>query len=69
MRTVYLCEEILMRKKFAIEVPDEVSDAQAEKWAIDEVMFNLSGEYETGREVVLRDEFVDVKLVHERDAK
>lgn len=69
MRTVYLFEEISTRKEFAVEVPDEVSDAQAEKWAIDEVMFNLSGEYETGREVVLRDEFVDAKLVHERDAK
>ena len=69
MRTVYLCEEISTRKEFAIEIPDEVSDAQAEKWAMDEVMFNLSGEYETGREVVLRDEFVDVKRVHERDAK
>lgn len=69
MRTVYLFEEISTRKEFAVEVPDEVSDAQAEKWAIDEVMFNLSGEYETGREVVLRDEFVDANLVHERDAK
>ena len=69
MRTVYLFEEISTRKEFAVEVPDEVSDAQAEKWAIDEVMFNLSGEYETGREVVLRDEFVDAKLVHESDAK
>ena len=30
MRTVYLYEEIFTRKEFAIEVPDEVSDAQAE---------------------------------------
>ena len=43
MRTVYLYEEIFTRKEFAIEVPDEVSDAQAEEWAIDEVMYNLSG--------------------------
>lgn len=69
MRTVYLYEEIFTRQEFAIEVPDEVSDAQAEKWAIDEVMFNLSGEYETGREVVLRDEFVDAKLVHEKEVE
>lgn len=40
MRTVYLYEEIFTRKEFAIEVPDEVSDAQAEEWAIDEVMYN-----------------------------
>lgn len=67
MRTVYLYEEIFTRKEFAIEVPDEVSDAQTEEWAIDEVMYNLSGKYATGREVVLRDEFVDAKLVCEKD--
>lgn len=69
MRTVYLYEEISTRKEFAIEVPDEVSDAQAEEWAIDEVMYNLSGKYATGREDVLRDEFVDAKLVYEKDVK
>ena len=69
MRTAYLYEEIFTRKEFAIEVPDEVSDAQAEEWAIDEVMYNLSGKYATGREVVLRDEFVDAKLVYEKDVK
>ncbi len=59
----------LKRKEFAIEVSDEVSDSQAEEWAIDEVMYNLSGKYATGKEVVLRDEFVDTKLVHREDVK
>lgn len=34
MRTVYLFEEIFTRKEFAVEVPDEVPDAQAENQAI-----------------------------------
>lgn len=64
MRTVYLFEEIFTRKEFAIEVPDEVSDSQAEEWAIDEVMYNLTKDYATGKEIVLRDEFVDAELMH-----
>ena len=59
----------LKRKEFAIEVSDEVSDSQAEEWAIDEVMYNLLGKYATGKEVVLRDEFVDTKLVYREEVK
>ncbi len=46
-----------------------MSDSQAEEWAIDEVMYNLLGKYATGKEVVLRDEFVDTKLVHREEVK
>ena len=64
MRMVRLFEEVVTRKEIIVEVPDEVTDAQAEEWAVDEVMYNLTKNYATGKETVIRDEFVDTELMH-----
>lgn len=63
MRAVRLFEEVVTRKEIIVEVPDEVSDAEAEEWAVDEVMYNLTENYATGKENVIRDEFVDAELM------
>lgn len=63
MRAVRLFEEVITRKEIIVGVPDEVSDEEAAEWAVDEVMYNLTENYATGKEDVIQDEFVDAELI------